>query len=381
MKQGWEIKKLGEVCTIERGGSPRPIKSFITSDPQGLNWIKIGDTDPTGKYIYSTKEKIKVEGLKKSRWVDENDFLLSNSMSFGRPYILKTNGCIHDGWLVLRNYHKWLNIDFFYYLLLSPNVQNQFKAKAQGSTVSNLNTQRVAETEILIPSLLEQGRIVGVLDAAFAKIDALKENAQKNLGNAKTLFQQVLKQELTPKPNWQTKKLSDISKNLDTIRKPVTKKDRVRGEYPYYGASGIVDYVDGYLFDEDLLLISEDGANLLARSTPIAFSISGKTWVNNHAHVLKFNNSITQKYVELYIESIPIDGFVTGMAQPKLTQKSLYKIPIPIPETISEQQQIVSKIKGFKIKSLKVIANAEKTIAECDALKQAVLRRAFNGEL
>lgn len=250
-----------------------------------------------------------------------------------------------------------------------------------GAVFNSINKKEIEKLPIPCLPLLEQGRIVGVLDAVFAKIDALKENAQKNLENTKALFQQVLKQELTPKPNWQTKKLSDISKNLDTIRKPVTKKDRVRGEYPYYGASGIVDYVDGYLFDEDLLLISEDGANLLARSTPIAFSISGKTWVNNHAHVLKFNNSITQKYVELYIESIPIDGFVTGMAQPKLTQKSLYKIPIPIPETISEQQQIVSKIKSFKIKSLKVIANAEKTIAECDALKQAVLRRAFNGEL
>lgn len=150
-KEGWEEKKLGQLCRIERGGSPRPIKQFITDDEDGLNWIKIGDTDPQGKYIYSTKEKIRPEGLKKSRWVEKDEFLLSNSMSFGRPYILKTNGCIHDGWLVLRDYQKNLFIDFFYYLLTSANVQNQFKEKAQGSTVSNLNTDRVASTIVQFP--------------------------------------------------------------------------------------------------------------------------------------------------------------------------------------------------------------------------------------
>lgn len=149
MKEGWEYKRMDEVCSIARGGSPRPIKDYITNDPNGLNWIKIGDTDMGGKYIYSTKEKIKPEGLKKSRWVEEDEFLLSNSMSFGRPYILKTNGCIHDGWLVLRDYQKYLNIDFFYYVLSSENVQRQFRIKAQGSTVSNLNTDRVASVTIL----------------------------------------------------------------------------------------------------------------------------------------------------------------------------------------------------------------------------------------
>ena len=171
MKEGWEYKKLGEVCRIERGGSPRPIKDFITNSPEGLNWIKIGDTDPQGKYIYSTKEKIKPEGLRKSRWVEVDEFLLSNSMSFGRPYILKTNGCIHDGWLVLRDYQNSLIIDYFYYLLISPHVQNQFRTKAQGSTVSNLNTDRVADVNIAFPPLSEQQSIVDYLDSAFAKIE------------------------------------------------------------------------------------------------------------------------------------------------------------------------------------------------------------------
>ena len=130
----------------------------------------------------------------------------------------------------------------------------------------------------------------------------------------------------------QLKYLPDLCENLDFRRKPITEKDRVEGEIPYYGASGVVDYVDGYIFDEELLLVSEDGANLLARSTPIAFSIKGKTWVNNHAHVLKFSNKLIQKYVELYLNSISLEPYVTGSAQPKLNQKRLNEIPIPLPE-------------------------------------------------
>ena len=377
MKEGWEYKKLGEVCRIERGGSPRPIKDFITNSPDGLNWIKIGDTDPQGKYIYSTKEKIKPEGLRKSRWVEVDEFLLSNSMSFGRPYILKTNGCIHDGWLVLRDYQNSLIIDYFYYLLISPHVQNQFRTKAQGSTVSNLNTDRVADVNIAFPPLSEQQSIVDYLDSAFAKIDAMKANAEKALNEAKALFQVSLKEMLEPKEGWEEKLLPEISENLDSIRKPVTKGKRTAGIYPYYGASGIVDYVDDYLFDEDLLCISEDGANLLMRTYPIAFPISGKVWVNNHAHVLRFKSIVTQKYVEYCFSGMKLDEYITGAAQPKLTQKALNSIIINLPSTLDEQQSIVATLDSLKSKVDRLQANYEKISQECDALKQAILRQVF----
>ena len=193
-KEGWEEKRIDEVCTIARGGSPRPIKDFITNSPEGLNWIKIGDTDMGGKYIYSTKEKIKPEGLKKSRWVEVDEFLLSNSMSFGRPYILKTNGCIHDGWLVLRDYQKYLNIDFFYYVLSSENVQRQFRIKAQGSTVSNLNTDRVASVIIYVPTIERQQSIVATLDSLKSKVDRLQENYNKISQECDALKQAILRQ-------------------------------------------------------------------------------------------------------------------------------------------------------------------------------------------
>lgn len=125
------------------------------------------------------------------------------------------------------------------------------------------------------------------------------------------------------------KALGEVCENLDYARKPVTSGLRKAGKYPYYGASGIVDYVDDYIFDGDYLLVSEDGANLLARKTPIAFSASGKIWVNNHAHILKFDNYIERRFVEFYLNNIDLTPYISGAAQPKLNQKNLNGIKIP----------------------------------------------------
>ena len=140
--------------------------------------------------------------------------------------------------------------------------------------------------------------------------------------------------------------LEDISTNCDSQRKPVTSGFREYGNIPYYGASGIVDYVRDYIFDGDYLLVSEDGANLLARNTPIAFSISGKSWVNNHAHVLKFEEYVTRRYVEMYLNSIDLTPYISGAAQPKLNQKNLNRIEIPIP-CLEKQKSIVDMLDRF----------------------------------
>lgn len=179
------------------------------------------------------------------------------------------------------------------------------------------------------------------------------------------------------KPGWTYKKLPEISENLDSIRKPVTKKNRTAGIYPYYGASGIVDYVDDYLFDEDLLCISEDGANLLMRTYPIAFPISGKVWVNNHAHVLRFESLTTQRYVEYFFTGLKLDDYITGAAQPKLTQKALNSIVIKIPTTISEQHRIVERLDAAFTQIDELKANAEKQVNEARALFQRALTEAM----
>ncbi len=178
------------------------------------------------------------------------------------------------------------------------------------------------------------------------------------------------------KNGWQTKTLDQISTNLDSRRVPITRGVRSVGKYPYYGASGIVDYVADYIFDENALLISEDGANLLARSTPIAFPVSGKYWVNNHAHILKFENPATQRFVELYLESIPLDDYITGAAQPKLNQTALNSIPIPFPP-LPEQQRIVLILDEAFDGLARATANAEQNLRNARALFESHLQSVF----
>ena len=187
-----EKVRLGDVCVIQRGGSPRPIKKYLTTSTNGLNWIKIGDVASDGKYIVSVEDKITPSGLNKTRRVKAGDFLLSNSMSFGRPYILKIDGCIHDGWLVLHGFQDKFSEDYFYYLLRSSSVQIQFDSLAHGSSVRNLNTSAVSSVEVSITSLPEQRTIVAKLDAAKERCEKLKAAAMRGLAAAENLRKAIL---------------------------------------------------------------------------------------------------------------------------------------------------------------------------------------------
>lgn len=170
----WEWIKLGNVCTIARGGSPRPIKEYITTAADGVNWIKIGDTEKNGKYICATAEKIKPSGVSKSRMVHSGDFLLTNSMSFGRPYILKVDGCIHDGWLVISQSTEIFDQDYLYWLLSSNYAYMQFCGKVSGAVVKNLNSDKVANSVFPLPPLAEQKRIVAKLEEILPLCERLK---------------------------------------------------------------------------------------------------------------------------------------------------------------------------------------------------------------
>ena len=164
---GQEIKwmKMSEVMSISRGASPRPIQNYLTDADDGIPWIKIGDVSPSSKYISSTKEKIKKEGATKSRYLKKGDFILSNSMSFGRPYILNIDGCIHDGWISMYGFEEHLDQDYLYYVLRSESVQTFWTAKVNsGGAVSNLNSDIVRKTLIPIPPMAEQKRIASILD-------------------------------------------------------------------------------------------------------------------------------------------------------------------------------------------------------------------------
>lgn len=175
----WLLRSLGEIATISRGGSPRPIDSYITNASDGLNWLRIGDVSPTARYIYATSQKIKKEGLSKTTLVHSGDFILSNSMSFGRPYIMKTSACIHDGWLALRNIKKDLiSADFLYFLLLSKKLQNEFILISAGSGVQNLKKETVSSVVVRLPTVLEQRRIVAVLETLDQLIEGLGQKIE-----------------------------------------------------------------------------------------------------------------------------------------------------------------------------------------------------------
>lgn len=193
--ENWVWIRLGNYTEIARGGSPRPIKNYLTSGKDGINWIKIGDTDKNGKYISKTAEKIIREGISKSRYVKKGSFLLSNSMSFGRPYILNIDGCIHDGWLVLSNYEKLLNCDYLYYVLSSPSLKRQFVHQADGAVVKNLNTVKVQKIVIPLPPLPEQQRIVARVEVLMKEIDEL-EQTEKELEAIKAAFPTDMKASL-----------------------------------------------------------------------------------------------------------------------------------------------------------------------------------------
>ena len=254
---------------------------------------------------------------------------------------------------------------FLFYLLQTEKVQKQVKAKASHGSQPNLGMRELEQFEVDVPPLDVQNRIVEVLDnfekicsdlniGLPAEIEARQKQYEyyrdklltfAETGNtilSRAEQSRALIKLLQYVFGYAVVTLEDIAENCDSMRKPVTSGKREAGEYPYYGASGIVDYVKDYIFDGDYLLVSEDGANLLARSTPIAFSISGKNWVNNHAHVLKFDCYETRRFIEFYLNSIDLSSYISGGAQPKLNQKNLNRIEIPLPS--QERQKYIVEI-------------------------------------
>ena len=380
MKEGWTHKRLGDIAEI-KGGKRLPKGVKLLTTPTKHPYIRVADFNDFGTidtddihYISdNVYEQIKRYIIKKE------DVYISIAGTIGKSGIipdsldganLTENACR----LVLSNnmYQRYV-----YYFTISPSFIKQIDERTKKSAQPKLALTRLSDVIISYPTIEEQQSIVDYLDSAFAKIDTMKANAEKALNEAKALFQASLKEMLEPKEGWEEKTLPEISENLDSIRKPVTKNKRTAGIYPYYGASGIVDYVDDYLFDEDLLCVSEDGANLLMRTYPIAFPISGKVWVNNHAHVLRFKSMITQKFVEYYFSGMKLDEYITGAAQPKLTQKALNSIIINMPISLEKRQSIVEKLDSLKFKADRLQENFDKISQECDALKQAILRDIF----
>lgn len=263
----WEVKEFGNYSTIVRGGSPRPIQDFITTNSSGINWIKIGDVKPNDKYIVKTEEKIIPAGKSRSREVNPGDFILSNSMSFGRPYILKINGCIHDGWLAIQNYHETFDVDYLYYLLGSDEVFKQYISMAAGSSVQNLNKQKVSKLLVALPpTLVEQQKIA----KALSDVDNVISTLEKLITKKKNLKQGTMRQLLTGKKrlpgfaksgkfkqteigeipeDWEVKSLSSIGE-VKMCKRVLKYQTSETGDIPFYKIGTFGKEPDSYISRE-----------------------------------------------------------------------------------------------------------------------------------
>jgi type I restriction enzyme M protein len=350
------LVKIEEVCSTSSGGTPLSGKTEYYEGGT-ISWLRSGEV-AQGE-VFRSELFITAEGLKNSsaKMFAPNTVLVAMyGATAGEVGILRFEAATNQAVCGITPDER-LRPDFLY-LILKCNKPALIRL-AGGGAQPNISQKIIREFQIPLPPLEVQKEIVAEI-----------EGYQKVINGARAVLDHY-RPHIPIHPDWPKRELGKLAKNLDSRRVPITQSDRKPGPFPYYGASGIVDRVADFIFDEDILLISEDGANLLARSTPIAFSVSGKCWVNNHAHVLKFESPATQKFVEVYLNTISIAEFVTGAAQPKLNQQALNGIPIPIPDDVATQQQIVAEI---EVEQALVAANRE-LITRFEQKIQATLAR------
>lgn len=321
-----EWKELGEVCSVNKGKQLN--KNLLIDD--GLYPAYNGGQTYSGR---------------------------TNDYNVEANTIIVSQGGASAGFVNFVETKFWANAHCYYILPDETQVKNRFVYHflkmnqkylmdfQHGAGIPELKSDKLTKLLIPVPPIKIQEKIVQILDKFTEYVKELTSELTSRKKQYSYYRDKLLSfEDEVYQVEW--KKLGEVAENLDSKRKPVAKGGRSSGVYPYYGASGIVDYVDDFIFDGDFLLVSEDGANLVVRKTPIAFSISGKTWVNNHAHILKFDNMINQKFVNYYLNNIDLSPYISGAAQPKLNQQNLNNIKIPYP-SLEIQSRIVEVLDKF----------------------------------
>lgn len=394
MKQGWEIKKLGEVCVIERGGSPRPIDAFLTDMEDGINWIKIGDATPGSRYITSTKEKIKPEGIKKSRMVYKGDFILSNSMSFGKPYILGIDGCIHDGWLLLRDKNNTFDKNFLYYYLTSPNIYLEFKRLAVGGVVNNLNSELVRSVNVAIPPREEQEQIVSELDLLSGIIEKKREQLKELDALAQSIFYDMFGDPITNEKGWEVKKLKNITSKIGSGATP-------KGGNESYKTEGIslirsLNVHNNSFVYKDLAYIDDNQAETLKNVTieenDVLLNITGASVarccvvpsnvlparVNQHVAIIRAREILNNTFLcylltsHSYQQELISIGKCNGATREAITKGQLENLDIPLPP-LPLQRQFASKIEAIERQKELI----KQSISETETLFNARMQEHF----
>ncbi len=388
----WEQVKIQDIFDVARGGSPRPIDSFITEDEDGVNWIMIGDTKGSGKYITKTAKKIKPEGVKKSREVKEGDFLLTNSMSFGRPYVLKTNGCIHDGWLVLSPVNDNIHTDYFYYYLGSNEIKLKLSSKAAGAVVKNLNKDIVKNIKVPLPPLDQQKKIAAILDAADAYRQKTKALIEKYDELTQSLFLDMFGDPVTNPKGWTTKPMGELA-DLKMGGTPSTK-------HPEYYENGTINWMKSGDIKGDFIInfpnkitklgLENSNTKLYNKNTVvIALNGQGKTrgttglitestCSNQSVANIDPGNNMNSAFLHFQLKSrykllrnLTGDNDRSGL---NLTILRNYKIYIPEMEL---QNQFAERVKAIEAQK----AQAQVSLAQAEDLFNSLLQRAFKGEL
>jgi type I restriction enzyme S subunit len=370
----WPVKPLGEVCDVRIGRTPR------RDDPRfwGGNAVWVTVRELNGGEIRSSNETVSDIAVRECmpKPVPAGTLLFSFKLSIGKMAVagcpLYTNEAIAA--LPIKE-SAGLTRDFLRYALLRGSHEGTADTAVMGKV---LNKQKVRSLPIPVPPLAEQERIVKLLDEADGLRNLRAQADHRTADLIPALFHEMFGDPATNPKGWPVKAFGELTTNQDGRRRPIKASDRARkqGEFPYYGASGVIDHVGEFLFDGAALLIGEDGANLLARSTPVAFMASGKYWVNNHAHVVLDNGKADLAYLCAAFGMLNIADYITGSAQPKLNQANLNRIPVPVPP-LQLQRDFAQRV--AEIREIESVQAAGR--GRLDALFQSMLHRAFNGEI
>lgn len=392
--ENWVWVRLGGVTQVIGGGTPSTSKKEYY-DGGTISWLSPVDlSNYNDIYISHGNKMITLEGLNNSsaKLLPKDTVCLTSRAPIGYVAIAENELSTNQGFKSFLPSPTYLARFLYWYFKGNKEL---LESKASGTTFLELSASKAATIEFPLPPLSEQQRIVERIEELFAKLDEAKERLQEvaesfAVRKAAILYK-AFTGELTKQwrcengvsdESWEEKKLSEITENQDSKRIPLSKsqRDNMNRIYDYYGASGIIDKVDDYIFEGKKLLIGEDGANLVTRSKDIAFIADGRYWVNNHAHILDVKDTVLLMYLCHYINNMDLIPYVTGSAQPKLTQAKMNNIKIFLP-TLPEQHEIVRLIDDLLARERAAQQAAEQALASIDLMKKSILARAFRGEL
>ena len=332
----WQYAKFKDVVTLQRGSSPRPIINYLTTSDDGVNWVKIGDMPTSGRIVTSTEEKITKEGAKKSRHVSAGDLILSNSMSYGLPYIMGIDGYIHDGWFVLKNYEQTFDRDYLCNLLISDAIQKQYKKLAAGGVVQNISSDLVNSVNVFIPCLDEQKKIAKLLNLIDDRISTQNKIIEKYESLIKGIIETVISSQ---KPNTLIKNCLEC--NSSTLQESQVAET---GAFPVYGATGISGYTETADINGESILIIKDGSGV----GTVKF-VTGEYSYIGTLNSLSAKDGYCLKYIYIALQRFNFEPYKTGMAIPHIYFKDYGKAKIFCP-TIKEQFAIAKRISSIEDK-------------------------------